>query len=477
MRDLIVKQTASLATSGSSVAMHNPDLLRSPGANQEVLGAEDKGDGSVAILKTILSTLKKSLVAQEETQSSVERLVKVSSPEEARELRSLQEKQLTVLDDIFNSLNKGDKTTGKPVAETSMIGQLLKGLGRAISGLAGISALAKKLGMPFPDIGKAAKGAPDKKGRTADRVSKDGEDGKAGKASKDGKDGKASKDGKAGKAGKAADAVPKGALGKMIPNLLKGFLKVGLVGIVASLFSGIVDGIKEYAKSGDIMKALTAGLGGFLEFLTFGLFDKEDVEKWLKGAKEIWNNLGTYVDEYLVQPFNKIVDTVGKALDEYIVQPVSNFIGTVSELFKQYVMDPIAGFLESVTGVFTSITDSLMAFLTNFEIPKVSVTLPVVGEISAGPWKPFAGIASAIGGGGGGTAAPSAPPATSGNAVVASSAANDGARDNLAASSAPVIISAPSTNVQNSQNISIPQPVRNPDRSFTNYAGRNRVIA
>lgn len=486
MRDLIVKQTASLATSGSSVAMYNPDLLRSPGANQEVLGAEDKGDGSAAILKTILSTLKKSLVAQEETQSSVERLVKVSSPEEARELRSLQEKQLTVLDDIFNSLNKGDKTTGKPVAETSMIGQLLKGLGAAISGLAGISALAKKLGMPFPDIGKAAKGAPDKKGRTAGRVSKDGKAiDKVGRVSKDGEDDKdrkaadkaADKAGKVPKDGKAADAVPKGALGKMIPNLLKGFLKVGLVGIVASLFSGIVDGIKEYAKSGDIMKALSAGLGGFLEFLTFGLFDKEDVEKWMKGAKEIWNNLGKYVDEYLVQPFNKIVTTVGKALDEYIVQPVSKFVGTVSELFKQYVMDPIDGFLQSVTSVFTSITDSLMAFLTNFEIPKVSVTLPVVGEISAGPWKPFAGIASAIGGGGGGTAAPSAPPATSGNAVVASSAANDGARDNLATSSAPVIISAPSTNVQNSQNISIPQPVRNPDRSFTDYAGRNRVIA
>lgn len=265
---------------------------------------------------------------------------------------------------------------------------------------------------------------------------------------------------------------------KLIGGVLKFILKLNpIVALLAGVFSGLIDGIQEYMKTGDVMKAITAGLGGFLEFLTFGLFDKEDVEKWMKGAKEIWNNLGKYVDEYLVQPFNKIVTTVGKALDEYIVQPVSKFVGTVSELFKQYVMDPIDGFLQSVTSVFTSITDSLMAFLTNFEIPKVSVTLPVVGEISAGPWKPFAGIASAIGGGGGGTAAPSAPPATSGNAVVASSAANDGARDNLATSSAPVIISAPSTNVQNSQNISIPQPVRNPDRSFTDYAGRNRVIA
>lgn len=376
--------------------------------------------------------------------------------EDRRESTTLLEKQLTILDSIYKVLSTGadKKKTDKEEKNGFSILDLFKGRGA-------------KGSSKIKDIFKGMKNAPAKIMTGMKDIFKGGPKQMLGNLLKGVKG--------------FFSTILKGLapLGKkLIGGVLKFILKLNpIVALLAGVFSGLIDGIQEYMESGDVMKAITAGLGGLLEFITFGLFNKEDVEKWMAGAKEIWNKLGTYVDEYLVQPFNKLVDTVGKALDEYIVQPVSEFVGTVSDLFKQYVMDPITGFLQSVTGVFTAITDSLMSFLTNFEIPKVSVTLPVVGEISAGPWKPFAGIASAIGGGGGGTAAPSAPPATSGNAVAATSAANNEARDNLSSSSAPVIISAPSTNVQSSQNISIPQPVRNPDRSFTDYAGRNRVIA
>lgn len=449
MRDLIAKQTAALSVAGGGMALYNPEVLRG-GSNQEVMDAERPNDETVSILKSILSVLNKSLVVHDEIASSIKRLTDNTSEPTAKRSMSLLSaptaQSISILENMPTAAITDSSTTqvSEEKRESTQLAQ------KQITLLEGI--LAALGGKPE---GKA-KPAKDTKDNTTDM-----------------------------------GGLLSSGIKKMIPKLLKGFLKVGLLGIITGLISGISDGIKEYAESGDIMKALTAGLGGFLEFLTFGLFNKEDVEKWLKGAVEIWDNLGTYVDEYLVQPFNSLVETVGKALDEYLVQPISSFVDTVGTLFNQYVMEPISGFLKSVTGVFTGITDSLVTFLNSFEIPKVSVTLPVVGEISAGPWKPFAGVAGAVSGATAApstpaaaassaspaTAAPSTPPATSGNAVATTSAANIEARDNLSTASAPVIISAPSTNVQNSQNVTIPQPVRNPDRSFTGYSNRNRVIA
>ena len=472
MRDLIAKQTAALVASGRSVAMYNPDLLRGAGSTQEVLDAEDRGDQTASILKNILSTLKKSLIVQEEMQSSLEKLANsISKPMTSARVDSsvvptaIRQSSTNTMNSLTfareTMLLKGPATPSA-VPSKSVVPMLgytptVAQKDKSVEPSAAVSseekretlALLEKQTTLLEGILAALGGKAEAK--------------PAPKATKDD--------------ASAAGGLLSGGIKKMIPNLLKGFLKVGLVGMIAGLFSGVVDGIKEYAKSGDIMKALSAGLGGFLEFLTFGLFNKDDVERWLKGAKEIWNNLGTYVDEYLVQPFNSLVDTVGKALDEYVVQPLSNFIGTVSDLFKQYVMDPISGFLQNVTSVFSSITDSLVAFLNGFEIPKVSVNLPVVGEISAGPWKPFAGVANAIKGGEAKpTATPSTPAPTSGNAVAATSASNVAARDSMATQSAPVIVSAPSTNVQNKQNVTIPQPVRNPDMSFNRYMNKSRVI-
>ena len=44
--------------------------------------------------------------------------------------------------------------------------------------------------------------------------------------------------------------------------------------IVGALFEGLMDGFNEFMATGDIGKAIVAGLAGIVDFLTFGLFDK-----------------------------------------------------------------------------------------------------------------------------------------------------------------------------------------------------------
>lgn len=451
MRDLIAKQTAALMGPGSAMALYSPESLRSPRAEQEVLDAEDRGDKNTEILKNILSTLKKSLIVQEDMDASIRKLAD-----------SIDSTGVSSVNQSTFNAPTARKETLLPLGPTAMSVPLL----------------------PAPIKQEESKEAPiteisgEQQRESLVLLQKQTDLLEGILTALGGKtEGKpATQQTRPGSEDKGIGDVFKNGIKKLIPNLLKGFLKVGLVGLVAGLFSGIVDGFKEYFKSGDIGKALSTGIGGFLEFLTFGLFNKDDVEKWLKGAMDMWNNIGNYVDEYLITPINNFVDAVGKALDEYIVQPISNFIDTVGTLFKQYIMDPVSGFLESVTNVFSSITDSLVSFLNGFEIPKVSVKLPVVGEVSAGPWKPFAGIAEAIKGGTTPSAAPSAPPTNIGNAVAATSASNEAVKQSAPAASAPVVISAPSTNVQNSQNVTMSQPVRNPDMSFNRYMSRSRVI-
>jgi len=70
--------------------------------------------------------------------------------------------------------------------------------------------------------------------------------------------------------------------------LLKGAIITMLVG---GLINGILDGLEEYKKSGSITEALWAGLAGFIEFLSFGLIDKEDLDAFSDLVKEQWDSL------------------------------------------------------------------------------------------------------------------------------------------------------------------------------------------
>lgn len=63
-------------------------------------------------------------------------------------------------------------------------------------------------------------------------------------------------------------------------NLLKLFSKVFVpLTIVATLFSGIMDGFKKYQEGGSFTEIITSALGGMLKTLTFGLFGEDTIKK------------------------------------------------------------------------------------------------------------------------------------------------------------------------------------------------------
>lgn len=82
---------------------------------------------------------------------------------------------------------------------------------------------------------------------------------------------------------------------KNITKTLFNFLKVAgpiglIISIVGSIGTGFYDAFKEYQESGDIFESIKAGIGGMLEFLTFGLFGKKEIDKLSEVIPELWKD-------------------------------------------------------------------------------------------------------------------------------------------------------------------------------------------
>jgi putative chitinase len=82
---------------------------------------------------------------------------------------------------------------------------------------------------------------------------------------------------------------------KNITKTLFNFLKVAgpiglIISIVGSIGTGFYDAFKEYQESGDIFESIKAGIGGMLEFLTFGLFGKKEMNKLSEVIPELWKD-------------------------------------------------------------------------------------------------------------------------------------------------------------------------------------------
>jgi hypothetical protein len=124
----------------------------------------------------------------------------------------------------------------------------------------------------------------------------------------------------------AIGGVLSGVLGSMMSMLSKGLMaafrallnpgvilralgKVFAIGmVIGALFEGIMDGFEEFSKSGSIGKALIAGLAGVIDFITFGLFDKEKI-------KEVIGDFSKWTYDHIVKPF---VDFLGGIKDKFL---------------------------------------------------------------------------------------------------------------------------------------------------------------
>jgi hypothetical protein len=197
--------------------------------------------------------------------------------------------------------------------------------------------------------------------------------------------------------------------------ILKALGKVFAIGmIIGALFEGVMDGFDEYMKTGDIGAALIAGLAGIIDFLTFGLFDKEKI-------KEVIGDFSKWTYDHLVKPFTDFI---------------------------------------------TGIKDSFMGFLEKIGIPKLTLAnaTRLTPEISVGPFYPFKSDKKPT------AAAPTAAAPTTANQVESKSADNAGAKDKPVASNSTNVVNAPSTTNNNTTQVQLRPPIRNEESSNSRYA-------
>lgn len=193
--------------------------------------------------------------------------------------------------------------------------------------------------------------------------------------------------------------------------ILKALGKVFAIGmVVGALFEGIMDGFKEFQESGDIGKALIAGLAGIIDFLTFGLFDKEKI-------KEVIGDFASWTNDHLIKPFGEFI---------------------------------------------TAMKDNFMALIENIGLPAVKFTIPVVNkEVAIGPFYPFKSEAKP-------KTAPEAPAPTAANVVEQKSADNALAAGKSTEGNKTNVVNAPVT-TNNTTTQVIKSPIRNQESTQSRY--------
>lgn len=194
-------------------------------------------------------------------------------------------------------------------------------------------------------------------------------------------------------------------------RILKFLGKAFAIGaIIGALWEGISDGFDEFMKTGDIGKALVAGLAGIVDFLTFGLFDKEKI-------KEVIGDMASWVNDHIVKP---------------------------------------------VTEFFSSVKDGFMNLLGKIKIPAITIPLPKVlgGDKTIGPWSPF---------GDSDNKKPEAPTPTTASQVDQKSANNAAAAiPDSAGGNKTNVVNAPVVN-NTTHNQVIRAPIRNQESSVNAY--------
>jgi hypothetical protein len=167
-------------------------------------------------------------------------------------------------------------------------------------------------------------------------------------------------------------------------NLLKIFTKVFIPAmIVGAIVNGIIDAFNTFFDGGDFIDVLLDGLGGIIEFLSFGLIDAET----LKSAVT-W--MGKAVDEYIITPVTEFFSWMGDLFDIYIVEPLTNIATQLYGLLDEYVLKPLAKVFEPVKQFFIKMKNDVISFLEDFGIPEISFTIPIIKKkVSIGPFYPF----------------------------------------------------------------------------------------
>ena len=196
-------------------------------------------------------------------------------------------------------LGKSEKMVGSPEPEikpdSSMRSNFLKPLNEFAKSMVSLPGLAKDLNIAKRNLGALIKLKGGKPANKADMffLKADEREAKfevdmANQISKD----EASKTPTTEKAEEPQDPLQKimtsllgvfglGALGKYfsISKILKSLKIIGITFLITTIASGIYQAYKEFTKTGDILASIKAGFVEFVDFVTMGIFGKENIGK------------------------------------------------------------------------------------------------------------------------------------------------------------------------------------------------------
>lgn len=144
-------------------------------------------------------------------------------------------------------------------------------------------------------------------------------------------------------------------LGKLFLGALKRiFLPIAIVG---ALFSGITSAVEEYKKTGNITEAIFAALQGIVEFITFGLIDKDKFDTaraWL--GEQLTHMLATFTDMWkgISAWVSDNFGGVGASLTGVFGQ-----VGEIMIKIKDHILAPFKKMWELIDTTFPGITSSI----------------------------------------------------------------------------------------------------------------------
>jgi hypothetical protein len=127
--------------------------------------------------------------------------------------------------------------------------------------------------------------------------------------------------------------------GSIFAILSKIFLPAMIIG---GLINGIMDGINTWKETGSITDTLISAMGGFLQFITFGLFNESDLRKGMDTALTYLNPLMLSVTQFFDDVVTWIKNNVGWPGTPPFKIPLKKITSYDSQIFgKGNVLDDI----------------------------------------------------------------------------------------------------------------------------------------
>ena len=112
--------------------------------------------------------------------------------------------------------------------------------------------------------------------------------------------------------------------------------------IIGGLINGIMDGINTWKETGSITDTLISAMGGFLQFITFGLFNENDLRKGMDTALTYLNPLMLSVTQFFDDVVTWIKNNVGWPGTPPFKIPLKNITSYDSKIFgKGYILDDV----------------------------------------------------------------------------------------------------------------------------------------